>query len=288
MKDYAVVTPARDERGNLERVAEALIAQELRPIAWVIVDDGSVDGTDRLAEELARTYPWITVARTGRPSANLPRGRREGRELLTLRHGIRAIPERVDVVVKVDADTSFASTYFDHLMTRFAADPTLGIASGTCHELVAGAWVRRRAMPTQPRGAMRAYRWECLDIVMDLPARMGWDTLDAIKAQLRGYESRIVPDLPYRHHRRVGARERNRHSAQAIQGRAAWYLGYRPSYLALRVIYRARRDPFAIAMAWGYAEAALRGAARHHEHEVVARLRETQRLREVVRSGRPV
>jgi divalent metal cation (Fe/Co/Zn/Cd) transporter len=58
---YAVVTPAHDEADNLPRLAGALIAQSRRPRTWVIVENGSRDGTLEVARALAADHPWIEV-----------------------------------------------------------------------------------------------------------------------------------------------------------------------------------------------------------------------------------
>ena len=58
---YALITPARSERANLERLAAALVGQTILPRHWIIVDNGSDDGTDVLAAELAVTYEWIST-----------------------------------------------------------------------------------------------------------------------------------------------------------------------------------------------------------------------------------
>ena len=39
-------------------------ATDRRPTAWVIVENGSADGTSELAERLAAEYEWVSVART--------------------------------------------------------------------------------------------------------------------------------------------------------------------------------------------------------------------------------
>jgi hypothetical protein len=108
---------------------------------------------------------------------------------------------------------------------------------------------------------------------------MGWDGIDALKAEVRGWRSGRVRDLPFRHHRAEGARDGARRSAYAAQGRAAHYMGYRPLYLAMRALHRARSEPAAVAMIGGYAAAALHRAPRCADAEMVAHLRETQRLR---------
>jgi hypothetical protein len=63
-------------------------------------------------------------------------------------------------------------------------------------------------------------------------------------------------------------------------------MGYRPSYLLLRSLFRARRDPTALAMIWGYASAALRREPRYRNDCVRAYLRDQQRLRRVAMRAR--
>jgi biofilm PGA synthesis N-glycosyltransferase PgaC len=187
----------------------------------------------------------------------------------------------------VDADVSFEPDFFERLVGAFEDEPDLGIASGACWELEDGEWTRRKVVESHPRGATRAYRWACVDDLMALEPKMGWDGLDEVRVNLRGYETRTIVDLPFRHHRPEGGRERGRLGASALKGRACWYMGYRPSYLLLRALYRSRRDPAAIAMVWGYAAAAAGRVQRVSDPRMVARLREQQRLRATLRRGAP-
>ena len=117
---------------------------------------------------------------------------------------------------------------------------------------------------------------------------MGWDGLDEIRVQLRGMRTQTFVDLPFRHHRPEGGRElTSLHHGEAL-GRASWYMGYRPTYLALRALYR--RAPRA-----GGAGDALglrgRGGARARRAArtsgVVHALRERQRLGVALRRGAP-
>src|SRR4051812_20615946 len=236
---YALVTPARDERANLERLAAAVRAQDQLPAYWVVVDDGSTDGTRDYARSLSETDPWIREVGTEASDGDLRDGRRQGRDLLAFRFGVRSLPEPVDVVIKLDADLAFEPDYFTRLIAAFEADPRLGMAGGSCHELQDGAWVRRRIVPTAVWGASRAYRWEALDAVMEIAPTVGWDGIDEIKAQLAGWHTCTLIDLPFEHHRPEGTRETAAVRAHALSGRAAWYMGYRPSYLVLRSLYRA-------------------------------------------------
>jgi biofilm PGA synthesis N-glycosyltransferase PgaC len=189
--------------------------------------------------------------------------------------------------VKVDADTSFDAHYFATLISYFEEQPDLGIAGGSCYELEDGRWERVKVAQTHPRGASRAYRWECLQASMSLEPKMGWDGLDEVQASLLGYRTAVLMDIGFKHHRPMGGRERGRLRAGSVLGRASWYMGYRPSYLVLRVLYRARRDPSAVAMLWGYGAAAARRAPQCPDPRLIRHLREQQRLRTVVLRGSP-
>jgi glycosyltransferase involved in cell wall biosynthesis len=280
---YAIVTPARNERENLARLARSVVAQEHRPERWVIVDDGSDDGMDAVARSLEREHDWIVALDSGQGSEELAEGRRRGRDLLAFHAGLRVLPA-VDVFVKVDADTSFDDGYFAELLRRFAEQPDLGIAGGCCYELQDGRWERIKVADTHPRGASRAYRWALLEDVFALEPELGWDGVDEVMAELRGYRTAGFRDIGFRHHRKVGERE-GRLRAGAALGRQAWYMGYRPSYLMLRALYRARENAASLAMVWGYAAAAASGASQCPHPTVTDRIRDGQRLRVVLRRG---
>jgi poly-beta-1,6-N-acetyl-D-glucosamine synthase len=289
MTRYAVVTPARNEELNLGRLAAALEAQTLRPAEWVVVDDASTDRTAALIAEIADRSGWIRLLTrpAADPNERLADGRRMARDLDGFLLGVRSLTAAVDVVVKVDADIDFDADFFEALIGRFDRDPLLGIASGTCYELDDGEWVRRTKADTTVWGATRAYRVDCIADLEALEPCMGWDGLDEISVQLRGMRTQTFVDIPFRHHRPEGARETTSlHQGDAL-GRAAWYMGYRPTYLTMRALYRARREPAALGMLWGYFGSAGRRAPRCPDERLVRALRERQRLSATFRRGAP-
>ena len=64
-------------------------------------------------------------------------------------------------------------------------------------------------------------------------------------------------------------------------------MGYRPSYLAMRALYRTRRSPAALFMLWGYAAAAAARTPRCRDRGVIDALRERQRFSAALRRGAP-
>jgi hypothetical protein len=65
-------------------------------------------------------------------------------------------------------------------------------------------------------------------------------------------------------------------------------MGYRPTYLAVRAAWHARREPAAVAMLWGYVSAALSGRGRCRDETAVAYVRRRQSARHLYRAWRDV
>jgi len=275
---YALVTPTRDEESDLPRLAESLAAQTIRPDVWIIVDNGSTDRTVGLARALESSEGWVRVLEVA-GEVTPQRGAPVVRAFMV---GLQVIDRRPDVVVKLDADVSMEPDHFERLLWAFETDPTLGIASGTCWELEDGTWRPQRVTRDHARGAVRAYRRECLADVLPLVERVGWDGIDELKARTRGWRVRHLDDLPFRHYRPAGGRERPV-PMWISQGEMAHYMGYRPSYLVVRSAYRALRDPAALAMTAGYARAMLRRSPRYDDAEVRKLLRDEQSVRQLPR-----
>jgi glycosyltransferase involved in cell wall biosynthesis len=270
-----VITPVRDEADNLPRLAASLAEQTVPPRIWLVVDNGSRDGTDEVLRALARRHAWVRpLAVPGAEAAQ--RGAPIVRALHAAIDVLREDPP--DFVVNVDADVSMDSDYFVRLLERFDRDPRLGIASGSAFELEDGEWRQRYVTGSTVWGASRAFRWACLQDVLPFEERVAWDGIDEFKANARGWRTQAFEDISFLHHRREGERD-GAWRARRHQGHAAYYVGYRPWYLVLRALFNARRDPAAIAMVAGYLGALLRREPRSQDAEARAYIRRQQSVR---------
>ena len=274
MLQYAAVTPVRDEEDNLQRLAESMLDQTYKPVAWIVVDNGSTDGTGTVAEGLAREHDWIVCAES-QPTARAEPGEPIVRAFL---NGLERIGAPVDVIVKLDADVSFDNDHFERLLDAFVANPRLGIAGSTCLEESAGRWVEVTTAAHHVRGAVRAYRYECLDAVGPLEPALGWDSADELKAAALGWQTETLAGIAFRHHRTLGARDGRRWTRARRQGRASHYLGYRFWYLVFRALRRGLDDPAALAMLWGFVEAVARQLPQHPDADVRREARRRQSL----------
>jgi biofilm PGA synthesis N-glycosyltransferase PgaC len=271
---YAAITPTRNEAENLRRLAPCMLAQTLRPRRWIIVDNGSTDETPAIARALAAEHDWVcllevpgdVVATRGAPVVR------------AFHAGVAELAAPVDVVVKLDADVAVDPEYFARQQEAFVEDAGLGIAGGVCMEPQPdGTWAAATVVYDHVRGAIRAYRWDCLQQVTPLEERVGWDGVDEMKAQVNGWRTRTIPGLSFLHYRVYGSRESRWHM-WSREGDMSHFMGYRFSYLLARTVYYMRREPSAVGMVWGYAVAAGLRRPRVGSEEAIAHLRELQRV----------
>jgi glycosyltransferase involved in cell wall biosynthesis len=274
MLGYAVLTPARDEVDNLPRLAAALVAQTVQPLRWLVVDNGSTDGTRELLQALGIALDWLRVVDTTGERAP----RREAAIARALVAGLDALDVRPDLLVKVDADIDFDADYFERLIERFEDDPSLAIASGSALELIDGEWQQRFGTGSTVWGATRTWRLDVLERLLPLDERVGWDGVDVLRANLLGLRTTTFLDLHFRHHRREGERD-GTVAAFLAEGRLAHYLRYRPAYLFSRALFQGLRRPAGFAIAAGYLQAWASREHRLDDPEVTAHLRSQQKLR---------
>ena len=58
---YVLVTPARNEAHSIELTILSVVSQTVLPLRWVIVSDGSTDGTDEIVKKYAAQHAWIKL-----------------------------------------------------------------------------------------------------------------------------------------------------------------------------------------------------------------------------------
>ncbi len=241
---YVVITPVRNEEKHLQLTINSMTAQRVRPQEWIIVDDGSQDGTGSIALAAAREQPWISVVQ--RPDRGF---RQAGKGVIDAFYdGYRSIRDSSwQLVVKFDGDLSFADDYFEQCLRRFDADPRLGIAGGTiCNEVNGILEVESKIDPVfHVRGATKIYRRECWEQIGGLIRTSGWDTVDEVKANMLGWTTRTFADLKLVHHRRAGEAY-GRWSNLLKNGRANYVAGYHPLFMFLKCCRRMLVKPYVV------------------------------------------
>jgi len=268
-----VISPIRNEAAHLERVASAMAAQTRRPDLWLLVDDGSEDGTRELAGRLADEIDFVEST----PAPPHPPLRDPGDRLAsaaaprTFNAGLEAAGWRAFThVAKLDGDMELPPEYFERILAEFAADARLGMAGGLRRELVRGSWrLERVPVEHHVNGALKCYSRECLEAIGGVEERLAWDTIDETVARMRGFRTRTFEDLVAIHHRPWASADGTLRG-RARYGAAAYIARYPAYWVALRSLKVAASRPevlSGLAFLYGYARAALRRTPRVEDEE---------------------
>lgn len=272
---YAVVSPVKNEEAFIGHTVESVLSQRVKPLEWVIVDDGSRDRTPEIVEGYAGRHPWIRLLRL--PGSERVRG---GHIVRLFYEGYAALKSAdLAFVVKLDADLSFGPDFFERALDCMARNPGLGITSGISHVRSGEAFVEEKSAEGHTLGACKVYRVKCLEDIGGLVEAMGWDGIDEIKARMRGWEAWPVPGLKVIHLRPEGL-ARGLFRSGMERGRGSYFMGYHPAFFALRALKCLLRSPLdGLGMAAGYAGSLLGRKERIDDAEFIKELRSSQMKR---------
>lgn len=257
-----IISPVRNEEPHIRSVARAVAAQELTPARWIVIDDGSTDGTLERLRELERKISFLTVLQ-----APVDRSMEISRDRLARAVEIRnfnialadAQWRSYTHVMKLDGDIELAPNYLRVLLERFGRDPSLGLAGGVLVEPAPGGDMRRVQIPScHVHGALKCYSRACFTAIGGVQERLGWDTIDQTYARMRGFRTRSFSDLVSVHRRPLASAD-GALRGHARHGQCAYIAHYTPMWVALRSLKVGRRSPVGlsgIAFLYGYLHAA--------------------------------
>jgi biofilm PGA synthesis N-glycosyltransferase PgaC len=237
---FVIITAVRDEERFLPRTIASMLAQTARPAVWIVVDGGSQDRTPRILAEARATAPWIEVV-------TLPRehygSSGEAASLAFNRVLPGALARDPQVIGMLDGDTEFEPDFYSRLLGALAAQPQLGIVGADALEPHDdGTWGRVRIPRYHVHGAVKLYRRSCLEAIGGLSPGLAWDTVDIIRARLRGWDTRTLSEVTFHHLRVVGSRG-GLSRAPWLRGRAAYLTGTHPLFAMVRAARNMIRPP---------------------------------------------
>jgi glycosyltransferase involved in cell wall biosynthesis len=291
---YVLVTPARNEASFIEQTIRAVLAQSVLPRKWIIVSDGSTDGTNEIVRRYASEHEWIELLR-------LPA--RRDRHFAAKAHAFNTGYSRLaalnsqpltswDLVGNLDADITFGPDYFAFLLQKFSANPRLGVAGTPFVEdhdrLDHHNYAHQFANSAHVSGACQMFRRECFEEVGGYtPVKAGAiDWVAVTTARMKGWETRTFTEKICFHHRKlgVGSESSGKLRMRFHYGRKAYLVGGHPLWECLRGLFQMRQRPFVLGGLWfiaGYVWSALGRSdrvvsaelMRFHRTEQMARLR---------------
>src|SRR5271156_2158961 len=238
---YVLITPARNEAEYLELTLKSVVAQTVVPVKWVIVSDGSTDGTDDLVRKYAADNPWIELVqmpeRTERHFA--------GKALAVSAGHARMEGLKYDVIGNLDADVSFEPDYFAFLMDRFAENSKLGVA-GTAFREGNLSYNYEFVGVEHVSGMCQMFRRESYEAIGGYPAIRsgGIDLIAVLTARSKGWETRTFIERSFVHHRSQGGALHTGLRERLHMGRKDYLLGNHPMWEIFRSLYQMAHKPY--------------------------------------------
>jgi len=262
-----IVAPVRDEAKYLQGTIDCLVAQKLKPVEWLLVDDGSTDATFAIAERASREYPWIRVIK------------RQDRGVRAVGPGVveayyfgydQIRTKEYDYICKMDGDIEIGPDYFSTLVEYFEKDQQLGSASGKIFLEEGGGLVEERASDEMVAGMVNFYRRECFEAIGGFVRQVHWDGIAYHKARITGWRTRSIrrKELDIIHKRQMGSSHQSIWHGRMRWGKGQYFMGTHPIYIIPMGVYRMAEKPFIIGglgIICGYFKAMLEGMPRYED-----------------------
>jgi hypothetical protein len=274
-----IISPCRDEAAYIRRTLDSMLAQTLKPTLWVIVDDGSTDGTCEILAEYAGAHDWIRVVT--KPN----RGHRAvGPGVIEAFYaGLETVAiEDYEYLGKLDLDLDLPPRYLEILIGRMVNDPRIGTCSGKPYIMRGGKLVSEKKSDDMSVGMTKIWRRSCFEAIGGLVREVMWDAIDCHKARQLGWRalSWDEVDLRFEHLRTMGSSQTSIYAGKRRHGFGQYFMGTDPIYFTATALYRSMEPPFilgGLAMLHGYFGAMLRGERRHDDLELRDFIRTYQR-----------
>lgn len=260
---YILLMPSRNEADLIAHTLDCVIAQTIRPLELVVIDDGSTDATGAIADEYAEKHDWIHVVH--RPD----RGSRVvgGGVIEAFNTGLESVQATdYEYLCKLDADLTLQPEYFEWCIGKMEADDTLGSVSAKVFNpsLGDGKLFEEGIIDEQVSGAAKFYRRKAYEDIGGFVQEVMWDGIDFHTCRMKGWKTRSFrdPDIKILHHRLMGSSHKSIYHGRMRWGRGQWFMGTHPIYIFASGVFRMRERPFVLGglcIIAGYFEGMLKG-----------------------------
>ena len=265
---YVLITPCRDEERYARRTMESVANQTVPPSLWIIVDDGSSDGTPQVLAEYAQRLPYIHIIRRE------DRGYRMlgGGVVDAFYAGYNSInPDDFEYLCKLDLDLDLPPRYFETLIERMENNPRIGTCSGKpWFRGRNGAQVREMCGDENSVGMTKFYRTACFRQIGGFVRELMWDGIDGHRCRMLGWiaVSWDDPAIRFEHLRPMGTSHKNWWNGRVRHGVGQYYMGTGLMYMAASAALRLAHPPLiigGIGMMWGYLKSMFRRSPRYSD-----------------------
>ncbi len=241
---YVLITSAHNEAELIGNTIKSILNQQIKPVEWIIIDDGSSDNTSEIVTKFAVSNSFIKLFNKKADPK---------RDFSSKVNAIHLAVTKIstsdyDYLGILDADITFDSSYYALVISKFENNKKLGIAGGLIYDIVNGKTIPLYLHPNITRGAVQFFKRECFEEIGGLlPLKYGGeDSAACFYARLKGWEVQNFEDLKGFHHRLAGTADRNIFKARFREGFVEYHLGYHPLFEFVKGISRFKERPIIV------------------------------------------
>ena len=253
-RKYIVVSPAKNEGKNLPRLIQSMAEQTIKPRVWVILDDGSKDGTPNIIRGAQEEHSWIQSVRLEEHPRDL--GKHYAYVCNTgFNHAIKYCEAHdipYEYVGIVDADMTLETELFEKLITEFERNPRLGVASGSIYSIINNELILENVRGDILLGSPKLWRKKCFEetgggYLLTYSA----DAVSVVLAKLRGWEARRFEKINAIQARRTSSAE-GLWNGYVINGISAYFLNFNTPYVLIKGLKYTFEKPYYIGIPYLY------------------------------------
>ena len=179
-----VIIPVFNEQDFIKKSVESLIDQTIKPTEVIYVNDNSTDNSKNIIKNLIGKCEWIRVIDHKSFQEHVP----GSKVIEAFNFGLKNLETQFDIICKFDGDIILPKNYIEKIIEIFNEKEKVGIAGGNLYVQKNGKWIYENiAAKTHVRGPIKAYRVECFNDINALKSSIGWDTVDVLLAQKKGW-----------------------------------------------------------------------------------------------------
>jgi len=196
-----IIIPVFNEQDFIKKSVESLINQTIKPAEVIYVNDNSTDNSKNIIKNLIVKCNWIRVIDHKSFQEHVP-----GSKIIeAFNFGLKNLETQFDIICKFDADIILPNNYIEKIIKIFNKKEKVGIAGGNLYILKNRKWIYENiSAKTHVRGPIKAYRAECFNDINALKSSIGWDTVDVLLAQKKGWLIYTDKDLIVKHLKPTG------------------------------------------------------------------------------------
>ena len=197
----SIIIPVYNEQDFIKKSIQSLINQTTKPQKVIYVNDSSTDETRNIIKEFSDKYEWIDLIDHESNQEHEP----GGKIVKAFNFGLKNLNISYDIICKFDADIIIPNNYVERLVNIFSNNNNVGIAGGNLYIFKRGKWLYEKiAAKSHVRGPIKAYRRKCFEEINGLKSSIGWDTLDVLLAQKKGWKIYTDKSLVVKHLKPTG------------------------------------------------------------------------------------